>query len=160
MYHLFLIPIVLFLFSTSIFGQSAILARGNPPLTQEMVRRVETVYEKILQVRLSPQQRSRLQQGTIDYWQRGDRAGIANTLSSLKFYDQAADLESMSNADTQRVLIESYRRDIQATNDPVSIVLVEAFDSAHPQMRAETRARSARDLIGSWRRPAIDRQRI
>jgi hypothetical protein len=141
------------LFVSPAFGQdkNAALAPGNPPLTREMVSRLATVYETILDMKLSAQQRSTFQNGLIEYWTTRNSAGISGSVSNLKYYGQADELASLKTS-SQNVIIESLRRDIEATGDNVSKVLVEAFDAAHPNQRGATRAKTFQDLIGTWKR--------
>ncbi|MGH9820986.1 MAG: hypothetical protein ACRD43_12540 [Pyrinomonadaceae bacterium] len=58
----------------------------------------------------------------------------------------------MRNTKTQNVIVEGLRRDIQATNDPVSVVIVEAFDNAHRNRLSATAIKGFADLIGDWKR--------
>lgn len=51
--------------------------------------------------------------------------------------------------DQSQILVESLWRD---SEDPVSVVLVEAYDQAHPERREATRAKGFADLVGVWRR--------
>jgi hypothetical protein len=116
-----------------------------------MVVRLATVYETILDIRLTQLQRSTFQSGLVEYWTTRNSAGISGSLSNLKYYGQADELASLK-ASSQNVIIESLRRDIEATGDNVSKVLVEAFDSAHPTQRSATRAKTFQDLVGTWKR--------
>jgi len=134
------------------FGQNSrtILAPGQPPLTQEMVNRLESVYGSILDIRLSSAQHERFQKGIIVYWTVHNTTGIDGTLSNLKYFGQTAELASLKSA-SQKVIVETLRRDIQETGDDVSRVLVEAFDAAHADMREATRAKTFADLVGTWK---------
>ena len=134
------------------FGQNprAILAQGQPPLTQEMVDRLESVYDSLLDVRLSSTQRARFQKGLIVYWSTHNAAGIEGSLTNLKYFGRSDELASLKNS-SQKVIVETLRRDIQETGDDVSRVLVEAFDSAHSDMREATRAKTFSDLVGTWK---------
>src|SRR6476646_4762903 len=121
------------------FGQNSrtILAPGQPPLTQEMVNRLESVYGSILDISLSSNQHERFQKGIVVYWTAHNTTGIDGTLSNLKYFGQTAELASLKSA-SQKVIVETLRRDIQETGDDVSRVLIEAFDAAHSDMRVAT----------------------
>ncbi|HEX3100500.1 MAG TPA: hypothetical protein VHQ01_01840, partial [Pyrinomonadaceae bacterium] len=73
------IVIALLLLTARAFAQGSILARGNPPLTQEMVGRLITVYESVLDIKFNASQRARFQQGTVQYWTGHNDAGISNS---------------------------------------------------------------------------------
>jgi hypothetical protein len=90
--------------STTALGQNprAVLAQGQPPLTQEMVDRLASVYETILEFRFTPAQRSRFRQGEIDYWVNHNAEGIKLSLDNLKYYGQTEQLAEMRNAKTQK----------------------------------------------------------
>jgi len=145
--------VLLSLSATLAFSQNSrtVLAAGQPPLTQEMVDRLESVYDSILDIRLNSTQRVRFQKGLIEYWSMHNSAGIQGSLTNLKYYGQSEELASLKSA-SQKVIVESLRRDIEATGDDVSKVLVEAFDSAHSEMRGSTRAKTFDDLVGVWKR--------
>ena len=128
----------------------AILAPGQPPLTQEMADRLESVYDSILDIRLSSTQRVRFQKGLIVYWTTHNSTGIDGSLTNLKYFGQPDELASLKRS-SQKVIVESLRRDIQETGDDVSKVLVEAFDSTHSNMREATRAKTFTDLVGTWK---------
>jgi hypothetical protein len=138
--------------ATFSYGQNprTILAPGQPSLTQEMVDRLESVYDSILDIRLSPAQRTRFQKGVVVYWTTHNTAGIDGSLSNLKYFGSADELASLKSS-SQKVIIESLRRDIQETGDDVSRVLVEAFDGAHGDLRDATRAKTFADLTGTWK---------
>ncbi|HEY0461204.1 MAG TPA: hypothetical protein VGC97_18860 [Pyrinomonadaceae bacterium] len=145
--------LLLFLSATIVFGQNprTVLAQGEPPLTQEMVTRLASVYETILDIKLDVGGRARFQKGVIEYWTTRNADGIAGSLTNLKYYGQPDELAALKNS-SQNVIIESLRRDIEATGDEVSKVLVEAFDAAHADRRMATRAKTFNDLIGVWKR--------
>jgi hypothetical protein len=149
-----MVLLVMAILSSIAFGQdsTSVLAQGQPPLTQQMVDRLAVVYETILDFKFIPAQRSRFQQGEIDYWIKRDVEGIKQSLDNLKYYGQTEQLAEMRTRKTQDVLIESLRRDIEATKDPVSIVIVEAFDRAHIDRGKATAPKGFSDLIGTWKR--------
>jgi hypothetical protein len=146
-----LISVVL-LSATLAFGQGprTVLARGQPPLTQGMVDQLESVYDSILDIKLNLAQRERFQRGLINYWTTNNTDGISGSLTNLKYYGQPDELNSLRSR-SQKVIVESLRRDIEATNDDVSKVLVEPFDAAHSELRGATRAKTFSDLVGVWK---------
>jgi hypothetical protein len=135
----------------SVYGQDAVLARGTPALTQSAVERLESVYARLLDMKLDPAQRERFRQGLIKYWTENNRDGIKTSLDNLKYFDSPKEIAELK-ASSQAVVVESLRRDAAETGDPVSGVLVEAYDIAHPGMRAATRAHTFADLVGTWKR--------
>jgi len=149
---LFGLILVVLLSATLAFGQSprTILARGQPPLTLAMVNQLESVYDSILDIKLNLTQRERFQKGLINYWTTNNTDGISGSLTNLKYYGQPDELSSLKSK-SQKVIVESLRRDIVATNDDVSRVLLEAFDAAHGELRVATRAKTFSDLVGVWK---------
>src|SRR5438309_7817389 len=107
-------------FLTGAFAQNSrgVLAPGDPALTEEMVKRLESVYEAILDVRLNASQGARFQTGLIHYWTSNNTDGISGSLSNLKYYGKPDELASLKNS-SQNTIIESLRRDIDATGDDV-----------------------------------------
>jgi hypothetical protein len=135
----------------SVPGQNTVLARGNPDLTQTVIDKLEYVYSSILDIRLDRPQKARFRQGVIEYWITNDREGIHSALDNLKYYDSPGQLDELKGS-SQAAIVEGLRRDVANTSDPVSAVLIEAFDRAHPSMRAATRTRTFEDLVGTWKR--------
>jgi hypothetical protein len=135
----------------SVYGQATVLAKGNPALTQNTVERLESVYARLLDIRLDRTQRERFRQGIIKYWTENNRDGIKTSLDNLKYFDSPDEIAELK-ASSQAVIVEGFRRDAADTGDPVSGVLVEAFDNAHPGMRGATRAHTFSDLVGTWKR--------
>lgn len=149
-----LITITFSFLTLTIAGQTnsrKILAAGEPPLTEEMVERLQSVYETILDIKLDGGAHTRFQKGLVEYWTTRNADGISGSLTNLKYYGQPDELASLKSS-SQNVIIESLRRDIEATGDEVSRVLVEAFDAAHGDRRAASRAKTFNDLIGVWKR--------
>jgi len=135
----------------SVYGQDAVLARGNTVLTQSAVERLESVYARLLDIKLDRAQLERFRQGIVKYWTENNRDGIKTSLDNLKYFDSPDEIAELK-ASSQGVIVESLRRDIADTGDSVSAVLVEAYDIAHPGMRGATRARTFEDLVGTWKR--------
>jgi hypothetical protein len=128
---------------------SRILAQGNPPLTQSMVTRIQGVYEFLLEIRLSAAQREQFQQGVVRYWTSADREGMGSILDNLKYADLSAEELRAFRENNQATIVENMRRD---TDSPEEVVLIQAYDSAHPDRRSATRAKGFNDLIGTWSR--------
>jgi len=147
--YIFIAILTLLLNASAAFGQT--LAGGNPPLTQATINKLVIVYEHLFEIKLSQTERERLKQGVILYWTENNRAGIQESLSNAAYADKPDEVEELRNT-SQAAFIEAYRRDIAVSNDPVYIVLVEAFDKAHADKREATRAKSFNDLIGTWRK--------
>jgi hypothetical protein len=126
----------------------AVLAPGDPPLTQGMAQKLADVYSNLLEIRLTSEQGQRFEQGLVSYWKKNDRESIESSLGNLKYAGQRDELAALRTS-SQLVIVEAMRRD---PNDPVSAVLIEAYDAAHPDRKAATRARGAADLIGIWKR--------
>jgi hypothetical protein len=128
---------------------SRILVHGNPPLTQSMVTRIQGVYEFLLEIRLSAVQRDQFQQGVVRYWTRNDREGMQSILVNLKYADLPADELRAFRENNQATIVENMRRD---TDSMEEVVLIQAYDFAHPDRRSATRAKDFNDLIGTWSR--------
>ena len=123
-------------------------ATGQPSLSEEMADQYRTIYEFLLEIKLSSQQKIRLQNGLAQYWEQDDTGAIAQTITDLKYYGKADELESLRNS-SQKIIVEAFRRDI---NDTVSKIFIEAYDAAHPERVQLTKTRTFKDLIGTWKR--------
>ncbi|MFL6466610.1 MAG: hypothetical protein ACJ72Z_01490 [Pyrinomonadaceae bacterium] len=145
------LAIFLLLGISGTFGQSRTLAQGNPALTQSMADKLEFVYSRLLDIKLNVEQRGRFQNGLIKYWTEKNQDGIKTSLDNLKYYDSPEQLNELRTS-SQGAIVEGLRRDAAETGDPVSGVLVEAFDIKHPGQSGETRVRTFADLVGIWKR--------
>jgi hypothetical protein len=150
--------ILMLLLAASTFSQQrglvqgeggAVLAEGNPPLTQRMVNRLANLFEFLLEIRLSGEQRERFQRGVIRYWAKNDRESMQNILTNLKYAELSQDELRVFREANQAIVVESMRRSSDA---PEEAVLLEAYDRAHPDRRDATRARGFNDLVGTWSR--------
>ena len=131
-------------------GQTNIIATatGQPSLSKEMTDQYRTIYEFLLEIKLSSQQKIRLQKGLAQYWTQDNTEAIAQTITDLKYYGKTDELESLRGS-SQKIIVEAFRRDI---NDTVSKIFVEAYDAAHPERIQLTNRRTFQDLIGTWKR--------
>lgn len=142
-----------FLFALSFLttsGQTNTIATatGQLSLSEEMADQYTTIYEFLLEIKLNPQQKIRLQNGLAQYWKQDNTEAIAQTIADLKYYGKADELESLRHS-SQKILVEAFRRDI---NDTVSKIFIEAYDAAHPERVQLTKPRTFKDLIGIWKR--------
>ena len=118
--------------------QGKVLAPGDPPLTDVMVRKLAATMAYLLDAKLTDRQQERFRRGIIGYWKSNDRAAILQVIRNLKYADQKDELTALRNTG-QKALVNSLRLD---TLDDVSAVLVEAYDAAH----------AGGELIGTWKR--------
>src|SRR6476661_3574132 len=123
-------------------------ATSQPSLSKEMADQYRTIYEFLLEIKLSSQQKIRLQNGLAQYWKQDNTEAIAQTIADLKYYGKADELESLRNS-SQNIIVEAFRRDI---NDTVSKIFIEAYDAAHPERVQLTKTRTFKDLAGTWKR--------
>jgi hypothetical protein len=143
-----------FLFALSFiitgYGQTNTMATatGQPALSKQMADQYRTIYEFLLEIKLSSQQKIRLQNGLAQYWKQDNTEAIAQTITDLKYYGKADELESLRSS-SQKIIVEAFRRDI---NDTVSKIFIEAYDAAHPERVQLTKTRTFKDLIGTWKR--------
>src|SRR5258705_6757488 len=139
--------ILILLLAVSTFSQrrgsvqgegGAILAEGNPPLTQKLVNRLVNLFEFLLEIRLSEEQRERFQRGVVRYWTKNDREGMQNIFTNLKYAELPQDELRVFRESNQTTVVENMRRSSDA---PEEAVLIEAYDRAHPDRQGATRAR-------------------
>jgi hypothetical protein len=133
-------------------ASSPVLAAGEPPLTGEMAARFVDLYDRLLELRLDAAQQQRLTDLLAGAWRRGDRAVIDDVLADLeqtsgKTMDA---FEAGYGPDDRLAVAESARRN--GPRDLVLAALVAAYDQAHPDRIAATRAKGFADLVGMWKR--------
>lgn len=131
-------------------GAGAVLAQGNPPLTQAMAAKFISIYAFILDLNLTAAQRERLQSLLVESWKKNDRDVIDHVVGDLKSVgDKSKDeLVAMLGADYQNTFVEGFRRGGMGT--ALWRAFLELFDQAHPDRVAATRAKGLADLVGTW----------
>src|SRR4051812_133883 len=111
-------------------GQAdSILAEGSPPLTREMVKQLGSILTFLIDARFTAAQYERFELGIVRYWQTRDEDAIKNVVSNLKYAGQRQELEQLRKQ-SQQAFIDSWRLE---EKDPVYVVLIEAYDAAHPR---------------------------
>lgn len=133
---------VLFLFLALVaFGNSsdltrrasgAALAQGESRLTQEIFDQFLAYWEYYLDLKVTPAEREELKRGVIKYWATNDTTNIQATLDQAKQGANLSLLPESAHADMltayQGNLVNALRKE---TDDPVSVVLLRAFNRAH-----------------------------
>jgi hypothetical protein len=125
-----------------------VLVSGNPPLTQRMVDQYVSVCEYILEFKLDKERRVRFEQATVKYWTDDDRKQIGVFLDTLKLYGKPDELKRIRDSNQQGV-IDALRAD---KDSPDSVVLVEAYDAAHPDRKNQAGANDIARIVGTWKR--------
>lgn len=128
----------------------AVLADGNPPLTQAMADKFLSIYAFIFDLDLNAAQHGRLQGLLVEAWKKSDRDVIEHVVGDLKSVGDKSkdDLVASLGADYQNHFVEGFRRSGMQT--PLFKAFVELFDEAHPDRVAATRAKGFADLVGTW----------
>lgn len=124
-----------------------VLAPGDPPLTQSMVDRRLAVWEGVLEIKISQEQRGQLQRLIVQAWKQGDKNEIQSTLADVKVYGKESEILA-ARAGNQSAFVESLRK---ASYDPVSRQLVEIYDAAHPERKDYMQTHGMGSLVGDWK---------
>ena len=120
---------------------SPVLAAGEPPLSEEMATRFVDLYDGLLELDLDAAGRQRVTGILAGAWRKNDRTAIELVLEDLTS-TSGKSLEAVQanfGPDERLALAESSRRG--APYNVVLAALMAAFDQAHPDRVAATRAR-------------------
>ena len=116
------------------FAADAVLAKGNPPLTESMVSRFTNFYAWALEIPLTPQQREKVRAMLLQDWKKPEE--IKNDMSWLtmaaNFAKGTPDLREFIRCDLQARNLKAMRAD----KDPDAQWLVAAYDEANPPIAA------------------------
>ncbi len=127
-------------------GFGAVLAPGDPPLTEEMVEHRVAVLDTFLDVHLNAEQQQILRTSMVDAWKNNDRKVMQFVLEDLKFYGNLSGLQLV-----RKTNLESYVEDLRNHPDkPADAMLLAAVLAAHPEFRDVMHARGWGDLVGNW----------
>jgi len=113
-----------------------------------MIMQYTAIYEFLLEIKLTPPQKGRIQDGLIQYWKHNNVDAITQTIADLKYYGNTNELQSLRNT-SENIIVEAFRRD---ANDSVSKIFMEAYDAEHPERISSTKANGFADLVGNWKR--------
>jgi hypothetical protein len=129
---------------------SAIVADGEPPLTEDMVGRYLDFYDGLLGLRLGADGRRELTHVLAAAWRRDDREVIKGVLRDLVNTGGRSldEIRVQLGAEPDVTIIEAARRN--SGRNAMEAALVAAFDRAHPDRVAATRAWGFADLVGKW----------
>src|SRR5258708_7369229 len=112
-----------------------------------MVDQYLAVFEFVLDFKLSKERRVRFDQATVKYWNDDDRKQIANFLDVLKFYGKPDELKRLRESNQQSI-IDNLRAD---KDSPDSVVLLEAYEAAHPDGNKGAGPNGFERIVGTWK---------
>ncbi len=114
------------------FAQDAVLAQGDPPLTESTVARLVDLYEFALAGRFSPDERAQLRSRLVAQWQSRDERAIASYGKLLEIYGRLGALDDASlraaQAQFQSSLVSELRKNPSGGYNPL---LVAVYNRAH-----------------------------
>lgn len=125
----------------------AVLAPGNPTLTQGMVNGAVAVWETFLELKFTEEQRHQLQQVVVNAWKKGDQKKIQDFLEDLKYVGKDEALRATRDSN-QAAFVEGLRRD---PRDPANAIFLAAYNAAHPDRGEIMQARGLGLLVGEWK---------
>jgi hypothetical protein len=135
-FSLFCIAAVLFL-ALPASGQSQVLVRGNPPLTEEMIGRFAEYFEWAFDVRLTNDQVNVLRKYSVDVWNKqskSDMDAIVNVVQ-LQIELSKADRQQLAvvRANYEPQVLEAMR---QQPNEPMAVWALAVYASSHKILAA------------------------
>lgn len=131
------------------FSKNEAPAQGTPPLTNSIVNKVQSLFEYALDIKLSNAQRQRFRQGIAAYWTKNNREKMRTISNNAELANSPEKMKALREVH-QTALVEALRREA-AGGDAAPAVLIEAFDSQHPELGSATKIKGFNDLIGNWK---------
>lgn len=123
-----------------------VLARGNPPLTQDMMDKDISVLEFFLELKLTATERQRFQDEIVEAWKKHDAEVIKNLLDNIKFAGKENDLRAVRETN-QGAFVQDMR---DKPHDTGNDVMLGAYNRAHPDRGEVMQARGMGQLVGKW----------
>jgi hypothetical protein len=113
----------------------AVLAPGNPPLTESMVTRFTDFQAWLLEIPFTPQQRERIRAMLLQDWKKPEdiKSDMTWLTMEANFAKGAPDVREFIRVDFQEKVLKDLRAD---KNSPDSQWLAAAYDSAHQPIAA------------------------
>ena len=143
----------------AVFAQpgNTVLAPGNPPLTQLMVDKSVALIKWSLQIPISNENKTKLQNLMVRAWETKNAGEIKSTLDIVNIHDKLMAMgESERNAarpTLQAAILENLKKD---PSDEMSRILVTAFEEARRGGVRQPEAGSATSSRGSGIRVGHD----
>jgi hypothetical protein len=117
--------------STDAQVKDRILHAGNPPLTQLMVDKTVAMLKWVLEIEISGDHRSKLEQVLLRAWQTGNKEEIKSTIDIVDIHDRLMQMSpnerDARRAPLQSAILEGLRKD---PNDEMSGILISLFDAS------------------------------
>ena len=120
-------------------GQSQVLVRGNPPLTEEMIGRFAEFFEWAFDVRLTNDQCDVLRKYSVNIWNKqtkSDMDAILNVVQ-LQIELSKADRKQLAvvRANYEPQVLDSMRKQ---PNEPMAVWALAVYESSHKVLAAGT----------------------
>ena len=130
---------VVFVLTMSAAGQSPVLVRGNPPLTEEMIGRFAEFFEWAFDVHLTNDQCNVLRTYSVDIWNKqtkSDMDAIVNVVQ-LQIELSKSDPKKLAvvRASYEPQVLESMRKQ---PNEPMAVWALAVYESSHKVLAAGT----------------------
>lgn len=110
-----------------------ILAKGDPPLTQNMADAATYHFAWLMDVELTSAQRKKMQEYLTQYWTSNNTEEIKNTLDALKrkreLTGQPQYVRNSARSNIEDI-VPLWRK---ATDDPLSLYMAAIYDAAHKE---------------------------
>jgi len=140
-----------FLLLAGLLGALPVYSQSNGTSTQQVTAviagRYISVYETILNIKLDAASRERMMKALQGYEAAGNNEAVQRVLTDAAYYGKDEELGSL-RVSSLVTIVESMRR----STDPALMILLAAFDKAHPDMKTATQARGFADIVGMWKR--------
>jgi hypothetical protein len=122
-----------------VHAQNAVLVPGRPPLTQEMVDQCILLYEYILDVQFTHEQRTEITDSFADTWRRQDLDGMEDIVSNLELYAELAARSDAEQAVLRELLQAEVLKQLRASPDDESAQwLLAVYDAGHRPIASGT----------------------
>jgi hypothetical protein len=111
---------------------TGVAAPGSPPLTQEMVERVDRFLEWIFDVPFTGGQRDSLRAELVAVWKKKDKDAIKGVVDLLALQEQIGKLSASERQTARDGLQTGFVEELRKEpTDPLNASLLAAYDAAH-----------------------------
>lgn len=130
---LFLVAFSFGIAATAAYSQEdAVIAQGNPPLTQSMFAKTIVLLEWSLDIKFSEAQRAKIAKAMIGYWKTNNRAEIDNAVEIAKVVDGLKQATAEDRNKAKEVIRAEILRGLRnEPDDEIGRLVIEAYEAAH-----------------------------
>jgi hypothetical protein len=162
MHAYYLSCLFLFAFSfgiaaTAAYSQEdAVIAQGNPPLTQSMFAKTIVLLEWSLDIKFSEAQKAKVAKAMIGYWKANNRAEMDNAVEIAKVVDGLMQAPAEDRNKAKEVIRAKILQGLRnEPDDEISRLVIEAYEAVQSGNSKTTQQSNSSPTTTTWNKQRV-----